>query len=279
MTSFKDKLKESQGSGEGYSTPELLKRISMTITMRTDDKVTPKFCYYDKENKVNKFFTSPIEGVLLGVANKFESFDRFLGSKGGTYKSTYYFRKSNEVAVFGGDEIIRGTVEQAEAILKQKSQGTVKKRSALFVLTTKGKLVVVETNMSLFISNMNVLEDGATIDKFVKLTPTLYNNKLEVAKGAKEYLGAMADQNPPKFALIETTDEITEEFATNHGLIEYIDLMNDFKAQTDGGDAQQAEVANQAGTASYEDFQHDAPPPSMENAPPSEEDPDNDLPW
>lgn len=225
---FKDKLKDSQTTGS--SSPQL--NISKRVDIKEIDGKA-QFVVYNKETEKNEVIPSPITGILIGEAMQMSSYSDNLGSKGGTYQSSYYFHNSDVIALFaptakGYDIVAKGTPEEVAAFISKESTSKDKKRRVLFILTSEG-LVALTTNLTIAIDQKKGIQDHLSSRLLVLTADTYEENVTPISKQAKEYLGKFRTKNPPKFANMELGNEITEKMWDDWKGSEYVDEFIAFK--------------------------------------------------
>ncbi len=211
---YKEKMKQAHQAGNDVPRLDILQRFEV----KEDEKGKPVFQYYDAEAMERKNHAKAIEGVYVGRAFKLTCFDDELGSKGGSYFSSYYF-KNNFVTLFkpvrgGIKRVVTGTMEAVEAYLTD-AKGNPSKKMVLFVLT-QGGVVEVHTNISIAIDQFKAYtkDKERLLDYMIKLSPKVYHkDNPDVGSKAKEILGKFADKNPPKYASLEQGKPITGEIA------------------------------------------------------------------
>lgn len=229
--SYKDKLKQAQQTG--IDRPKI--ELSYFFRMKEDEKGRVAFNYYDKDKDKEKdvFIVKPLMGMHIGTAMTMEAYSDDLGSKGGTYRSTYYFNKSHKMGVLaptkGGFGIVhQGTAEEIESFMQQKSGGAVHKRAVLFILTQKGDLIGVQTNLAIAIDQLKKVKDK-TLDYMITLTPSLYGKDANVTANCDKILGKFAAKNPPKYADISVGDAIDEAWVDSIDGETFIDMFTEYK--------------------------------------------------
>lgn len=210
--SFKDKLKQSQGTGSSYP------RLPLIATIEIKDSPTgvPEFQCYDKEQKANVKVGAPLKGIFIGSAMQISAYSDNIGSKGGNYKSDFYIKTDN-INLYEPQRdgryksVVKGTMDEVTSFLSNiRPAVTVKKRQVIFLLT-EGGLVAVVTNMSIAIQQIGDIRDRLQ-ENMISLTPTLFDEgNPKITKKTKEYLGKFRQKNPPKYADIEVAELITEE--------------------------------------------------------------------
>lgn len=243
MSSFKDRLKESQGQGSSFP------RLPVVHTVELKEAGTDiEFQVYDKDQKANVKYADVISGILIGTAMQVSSYSDNLGRNGGQYKSDFYVNNKN-VVLFGptakGYEVMcKGTMDEVEKYINDNSTGSAKKRQAIFVLTPAGLLAVV-TNLSIAIDQIGKYREELT-EKQIVLTPTLFNEKDEsISKKAKEYLGKFRQKNPPKYAAISIGQPITEELWEALKADYVIEQFTAWKKYKEAGGQQVQEALNE----------------------------------
>ena len=225
MSSVSERLKQSAG-GFG-SAPKL--DVEAYIDMG-EHNGRAAFKIYDKTTKQNLFMVRPITGIFIGHAMTLESFDKNAGVNGGTWKSSVYFTKTDNVHLFEpakDKSAFSGTVDAAIAFLSQK--GLVpKKKYSLYILTDKG-LLCIKTNVTLGINDSQSCKDQI-FDHMVSLVPTTYDAKdASIPKKVHGYLGAIAATNPPKYAKMVIAEEINEDKAIAWGIFDVIDQFKKWR--------------------------------------------------
>jgi len=215
MTSIKDRLSKSQGAGNAV--PKL--EIAARIKLKEDATGKATFVTWDNEKKEDTLIDPPIKGILIGQAMEASSYSDNLGSKGGNYTSSYYFRNDESIALFapspkGYAIVAKGAMPVIEEYITKNSTSILKKRQVLFVLTEDG-LVAVTTNLSIAIDQITAHKEELQ-EKYVLLNPqTFFEADTTISKKAKEYLGKFRQKNPPKYAAITVGDFISEEDFNN----------------------------------------------------------------
>jgi len=232
MSTIKDALRTSQGSGNALPQLNIAKRISLK---EIGGEVV--FSYYDKEIKENVEYPSPIVGILIGQAMEASSYSDNLGSKGGNYTSSYYFTNNDTIALFAhtpkGYEVVhKGNMEAIEAYIKKESTGNLKKKQVLFILTAEG-LIAVSTNLSIAIDQVRTNKEELS-EKYLVLTPMLF-----------EYLGKFRQKNPPKYAEISTGKFISELDFDKWGAPKMIAEYKAWKEFKTKGGVEQPETSDQ----------------------------------
>lgn len=269
MTTIKERLKSSQGSGN--SIPKL--NIAERISLKESESSGPVFAVWDKDAKENKIYPAPISGILIGTAMEATSYSDHLGSKGGNYTSSYYFTNKEQIALFAptpkGYEVVhRGDMDSLESYIKQHSTGNLKKRQVLFVLNENG-LLAIATNLSIAIDQIRQHKEELT-ERYIHLHPVLFSeNDNRISRKAKEYLGKFRTKNPPKFAAITVGELISEEDFQNWNAEAVIEEYNVWK-----------EFKQKGGVEKHEEQQVEKhpQPEDYETAAPAIE-PKNDLPF
>ena len=223
MSTLSDRLRGARGGGT--NAPKL--NVEAYIDMG-ESNGKAAFKIYSKEKKENLFMSKPITGIFIGHAMTFEAFDKDCGANGGSWKSRVYFAKTDTVFVFepGKDKhAFKGTVEEALAFLSKRNL-IAKKKYGLYILTDRG-LLCIKTNVTLGIGDYNTCEKEID-QRMVSLVPTIYDaNDASIPKKTHGYLGKIAASNPPKYAKMVLSEEINEEKAISWGIFAVID---EFKA-------------------------------------------------
>ena len=227
-TSIKDRLKDSQGTGNAAPKLDLVMRIEIK-----DNKNVPAFVRWDKETKENVVVPPPIEGILIGQAMEASSYSDNLGKNGGNYKSSYYFKNDDTIALFaptakGYEVVCKGTMPVIEKYINENSTGNLKKKQVLFVLTEIG-LIAISTNLSIAIDQITQNKE-ALQERYIVLTPKLFDESdKSISKRAKEYLGKFRKKNPPKHASISVGEPITLENFEGWETDKFIEAYKEWK--------------------------------------------------
>jgi len=212
--SYKEKLKAAQTTGTDYPKIEPAFFLKMK---EIEGKAV--FAYWDKTAEKDIIIAKPITGMLIGTAMNMEAYSDDLGRHGGSYKSTYYFNKSHQLGILapkkeGFGIVFKGTAAEAEVWLNKESGTQPHKKAIFFVLTVKGELIAVQTNLSIAIDQLSVFKGKETLfDNLITLTPKIFSQDNKAISGkCKTILGKFASKNPPKYAEISVAGEITEEW-------------------------------------------------------------------
>lgn len=276
--SWRDKAKEAQGEQSAF--PNFLKNVSFSFEMKKDDKGETTFSYWDRDKEERKFIKKPMEGVLIGEAMKLYQYSDNIGRNGGTVSSSIFFDyKDSGVAFSGGSITNKGRMKDIkQEILSE--YGGCKTRRVLFVLTINGLYEIV-TNIALAIFDKNQLEADILRSNMIKITPSTYNpDDPKYDAKLKKHIGKQAGTNKPRYAFIESSSEITDDMAEDLGLESVFDKYLEWKEFTTQANNEEIEGAEKSNTSEQEvtEINDNAPPISIDNAPPPEED-ENDLPW
>jgi hypothetical protein len=197
------------------------------------DKETQKlgFMSYDKESKININLGNEIKGVLLGTAMAMECYDsKFNKNNGGTYKTPYIFNTKN-VACFSptGNFEMSSDYKSVKEYMQKEAGANPRVFQVLFIYTGKS-IIAVYTNISIAIGQLNKYQSNLMYN-YININTEEYNKDTsDVDKKAKELMGKLANQNPPKFANITIGKEISDEWATECNLENIIDMFNDYKS-------------------------------------------------
>jgi len=248
------------------------KRISIK---QSDGKAY--FVYYDKELKEN-LAVPEIEGVILGTAMSISSFDTNYGKNGSTWNSHYIF-DFDKVRIFAPNGDKQPIMKYQEAIdwLGKETKATVKKRTVYFVLTHEG-ILAVYTNPTIAIEQLSKTEWRYSV---VKLTPLIYNpGTAKLSKKAVDYLGKLANTNPPLYADLTVSQPITDDYANVIGLEQYQKMFNHVKDFYGKTTADVVEAETNDYTQEIQDYQRPAPGFQHEIKPQSDHGlSDDDLPF
>jgi hypothetical protein len=244
MSNFKDKLKESQGSNSNF--PKM--QIVSVIEMKEDDLTKlPIFARYDKVAEVYVEVPAPIKGIYIGSAIQMSSYSDNLGSKGGNYKSDYYF-DNKKITLFapqakGYEKVAQGTKEEVSAYIDKNSTSKAKVRAVMFI-ATEGGLVAVITNMTIAIDQTNKVKELLS-EKVIILNPAKFFEADEtISKKAKEYLGKFREKNPPKYAKVVVGEDITQELFDSLNADKHIEDFKKFKEfKTGSAEVKPTEIA------------------------------------
>jgi hypothetical protein len=218
---YKDKLKESQG--ESISYPKITTSLNLEVK---EQNGKPCFAYWDTTKEEMVYTSTPIEGVLIGKCMMASVYDDNLGSKGGTYKSSYYLTNNDKIVLFGkgGQIAARGTIDEIEAFAVNLT-GNLSKKQVILVQIESGLLAVI-TNITLAIGGFNAFDKDVFLTHNIVITPKLYDpNNKSISEKTKKYLGKFASKNPPKYAEISIGKPIEEII----GLGESIDMFLNWK--------------------------------------------------
>lgn len=231
----RDYLKQSQGSS--------YERIELPIAGRLDVREHEGNIVFRTIKKTEDgieeiFIDTPIEGVLIGKAMKLEAFSRGLGSKGGSYVSSYYF--TNELVVLfrpgqgGYKKFYAGDMKGAEAALVTDEIAPAKaiKKKQVFFVQRKEGLIEIMFNLSLAIDGLRNKKDEF-INNQIILTPALYDpDDPDISKKCKEtYLGPLAATNPPKYAKVSIGSPITDQMEKEWELKDLVKLFVKWREQ------------------------------------------------
>lgn len=222
--SFKDKLKSSQQASGGTNFPKL--NIAEVLEVKSDAGMGVSFFSYDKETQQNKDIGKKLKGIYIGSAMQLSSFSNDLGQNGGNYKSDYYVSNEN-ITLFaptkdGYKKVKTGNLDEIEQYVVSQGAPKPKKRYVLFVLTSKG-LFAVLTNVSIAIDQINVHKE-ALVEKYISLETKVFDPASPtISKKAKDFLGKLVKNNPPKYAEITVADEISEDYFNSCNGEVYID--------------------------------------------------------
>ena len=241
----RENLKGSQGQGNRFPRIEVEKRLRVKDNPE-NGKVS--FEYWDGDKKI--FYTNPIMGIFIGAVNTMQCFDQNYGSKGGSYKTSYYTSNNDNIVVF--DPAFRkcftGTKEQINTWAASMQMEKFSSKKHLIVLSRQGGVVDVESNMILFIDQINKLDKDTFMDYFIKLSPMEFDvatNPLNVSANGIKYLGPFAAKNKPKFAFIERgdplTDEIYDSFGGDGKADEAVEMFKAWKEFTSAGNVVEEE--------------------------------------
>lgn len=251
--SWKDELQEAQG-GSTIQAPKLHVDKYLQLKKKDGKPVFAKFV--DGEMQTTD---KPIEGVIISAFMRLTAFDDNLGTKGGTYRSTLFTKKTDKIAIFdiSGRKVFGGVVEEGKQWMAQNTTaGRAKTEQVLFLVNDNG-VYSIEHSITLGIDGMN-LSKSYRRDYMVKLVPTLYDpNDMEISERAKEQLGKLAAKNPPVFAKFYKGREITEDIAEKWGLTD--------KAQTVKA---MREFASQDQAKAQADDTQPEPPSDTDDSPP-----------
>jgi len=243
--SYQDRLKNSQRGGNFSDAPKLTISYSMDVREHTQKPGTIAFSFWDKgeeegAEKVQKFVSKPITGVYMGSAFVIKAFSDDIGTKGGTYYTSYYFKNTDIVTLMKpgrdgrSEKCFSGNIEGVKSFLVN-SRCQPKVIRCLYVLTNAG-LVKIETNTTIAIDQMNKIEKELATNKLV-LTPCLYDPETKtISKRGKEFLSKLAAKNPPKYAELSLGSPITDQEATDWNLDAALDeyiAWKEFKESKD----------------------------------------------
>jgi len=264
---YREKLKQSQEGG-GSNFPKIT--VDMHIEVKANgDEVA--FAVWDSGEEKTMYTSKPIIGILIGKCIVASVFDDKLGSKGGTYKSSYYLNNNNDIALFGnGTMVAKGKVADID-VFANGCTGNLSKKQVLLVLTESG-LLAISTNLSLAIGQFTDLGDDILLDKKIVLNPVLYDpDDATISAKTKKYLGKFAATNKPKYASISTDGEIE---GTEKGLDDAIQMFCEWKDHmAKGGGEVDASEKNE-----HEDYPNrQAPEHKVDEIPPEVE--DDRPPW
>lgn len=244
--SFKDKLKSSQQASGGASFPKL--NIAEVLEIKSDGGMGVSLFSYDKESGQNKDFGKKMKGIYIGAAMQLSSYSDSLGPNGGNYKSDYYVSNTN-ITLFaptkdGYKKVKSGNLDEIEQYIVSQGAPKPKKRYVLFVLTSKG-LYAVLTNVSIAIDQINTHKD-ALVEKYISLEAKIYSPDVTtISKKAKDFLGKLVKNNPPKYVEISVGDEISEEYFNSCNGEVYIDEYTAWREYKMGKTAEATEQAAQ----------------------------------
>lgn len=212
--SYKEKLKAAQTTGTDYPKIE----PSFFLKMK-EIEGKAVFAYWSKEKEKDIINSQPITGMLVGTAMNMEAYSDDLGRNGGSYKSTYYFNKSHQLGILapkkdGFGIVFKGTAVEAETWLNKEAGTMPHKKAILFILTVKGELIAVQTNLSIAIDQLNAFKGKETLfDNMITLTPRIFaSDNKDISTKCKTILGKFASKNPPKYAEISVAGAITDEW-------------------------------------------------------------------
>lgn len=165
---------------------------------------------------VDHFTDKPITGFLLGELMTGEIFDQTVGKKGGSYKSTPYFGKTDSLAVLNpvdGKWMPFANIGLADEWVAKQCGKTLKKRRIYYVATDKG-ILEINTNISLSIDQTSKLKgvDSAVFqNSLISFTPAMYDPKdSSLSKKTHEIQGAIGATNPSVYAKLEVVRKMEE---------------------------------------------------------------------
>jgi hypothetical protein len=242
--SYRDKLKQSQGTEKNFIKLDILHRIevkAIKTTRQIEDpqtkemvdvvKKTPTFQYYDPTKKDDESkgyvkFQQNIEGILIGSAMQLSIYSKNLNA---SYFSDYFISKNN-VIVFDPSKkkAFQGTLDGAKSWFAANTDGKPTNRKVLFVLTKKG-LFAITTNLTIAIDQLN--SAGTSFQsKYIVLSAAIYKHDSKtISKKAKEFLGAVVSENPPNYCEISVGKEFTDDEAKAMDIEKHIDLFEIWK--------------------------------------------------
>ncbi len=248
MSSISELLSQSQGR---QSFMRL--NIGKSLRVKADEKGNAGFMEYRKSEGGKgevEWSYSPISGVFLGNAMKMEAFDDNLGAKGGTYRTSYYFKKDQTVTLFapkgdGYGKIMEGKVDDVEAYIQKNSTAAKAKKIMSAFVWDGHQILEIETNLSLGIDQLKQIGPNSTTSEIV-FTPRMYSrDDKSVSRSTKEVLGKLADRNPPAFVVMSVGAPIQDD----PKLVEAIRHFQEFKADRLKGTQSEAAVAAQPASA------------------------------
>jgi len=264
-------------------------RADIQIELKQHDN---KSCWkwYNSETEEEVFADRPIEGILIGTANRKQVYGKDLGSRGLTLTTTPYWASTDPVVVFakqaGAKAEFKGTAEEAEEYMFNQAKSNVSTRKILFVVS-KDACVEINTNMSLTIDLLSQFEKGTWENFFCILTPKLFTGEEEwLGKRAKKALGELAVKNPPTYAFIEKGKEIPDEVGELWDVESYAKAYNEWHEHYKGlrtkDRGEQPEQTQDLAEAP--DFASELPPPNVtgpeKKAPkPKSKEKEDDLPF
>ena len=218
--SWKDKARQAKGNNDK---PEFLDLIEKRMqTKNIDGK--PALRWYDSVAQENKSMSTKFKAVMLGYGMRLSGFSRDIGRNGGSLNSSVFYGYENKGVVFGGGKVLfKGRINECAQYI-QSETGELKKKAVIF-LYTNGKIIEVETNLSITISLTRGLN---TVDNFIVVEPKKYNPDDFDAKTNK-FLGSLAKTNPPTYLSMKEYDAIPEDWADENNLEYYFDKYIEFK--------------------------------------------------
>jgi hypothetical protein len=208
---------------------------------------------------------------LIGAVNSIASFDQAYGRNGGEYRSTYFLSNKSDIVIFdpSGKKVFKGNRKEVDlwAAQNQHEKFTSKKR--LIILTEQG-VIDVETNIIIFIDQINKIPKGTFADYQMILVPSIFDvvvNEIGASKKAIEYLGPFAKTNKPNFANIKVGNPITDELWDKWDGDAAADMFTEWKKSVEAGDVDtesSEKPAQTTPTATTQEFDKDGFPISNE---------------
>lgn len=287
-------LRQTQNGG-GSSAPKL--RIESQLETDRLDGI-PCFSYWDKDKKENIASRNPFAGIFIGHSMSVTAFDKNAGAKGGSWETSHYFTKSDTITLFrptarGSEKFMTGLVPDVIAEMSKQNLQP-KKKYTLYILTLKGKLVSLKSNVTLCINEMNNVKNELS-DRVMIFSPKVYDaNDTSINKKVHEMLGPLAATNQPTYVRVTPGDELSDKIIEDTDLITHLtefkawkDYKVNFKKATenDAPDDKSTRPENYGGRAAGSpDLPMDnrfAPPPAMTSTQPvpDKQNFDDDLPF
>jgi hypothetical protein len=254
MSNWKNELKDSRSSSGNFTRME----VDLKLEVRNDKDGNPSFHYFDKtkgENGENMYTYKPLVGVIIGEANMLSAFD-----EAGSFRSSDFFSNNDTIIVFQrGEKVFSGNRDQCDQFLKQNSRGGRGKMiKVIYVLSDSGKMIRVETNMSLAIDQImrvrSIMDDKMGV---CKLDSYSEDHKY-ISKRTKESLGSLAKKNPPAFLLMEPGAEITDDFAEKNDLVGKVKNFAKYRSERTSANIPKEPSAIGSGKAEEKEFIFDA---------------------
>lgn len=189
--------------------------------------------YWSKENEKLIGTSKPVDGFYLGYGFVMEAFDSKFGNKGGTYKTSVYFKKTDNVNLYNpiGNKETRMPAGDMEASIASYTESavTVKKKLVLYLVSReKGTVMAISTNVSIGIEQIqNLVSNQSVNDYWIKVFPAVYSTEDTSLKKCHKYLGPLAVKNPPNYARIEISDPLDNE---NLSAINAVEKLDEFEA-------------------------------------------------
>lgn len=212
----REKLKDSQGAGNRF--PKL--EVNYRLRIKKNPEGQPAFEYYAKET--SHYLTDAIEGIFIGAVNVLTCFDKSYGRKGGQFNSSYFLSGKDSIAIFdpGGNKVFKGNRDHVDSWANNQNMPGFKIRKRIILLNDKGIVFDIDTNMIIFIDQMNSFDKDTFKDYLISLTPSIFDveeNPIKLAKRSIEFLGPFIKENKPRYARIATSMPLDDQIWESYG--------------------------------------------------------------
>ena len=222
-------------TGSSFQKPEFA-----FLNMRTKmvDGV-PKFTWYDREKKEDKFYSGKIKGYLLGYAFQSSAYEK---STKNMYQSSIWFKKDKFITWHNGQKFFEGNKDKFQKYLTDSGiKANVKTKLVVFVLNDKGMVYAISTHPGIGLHDLKKNRD-AFKENYIVVSANLYNANDGTITDNTVIKNLSGIDNLPVPARLNAGEAITDQAADKMDIDGWVAKYEKYEAFYGGGNQNQQQA-------------------------------------